>query len=128
MALAEWEENAGAFKTERNVHTIDKLKKKIEAEISALQPKEKHAKNNKKINIRVGTLCCGGVGFGTLIECKSTDTVENLKAKICDREGTPVDQQRTIFAGKQLEEGRTLGEYDIPNEAKIIMVLRLIGC
>ncbi|CAI2374388.1 unnamed protein product [Moneuplotes crassus] len=94
----------------------------------AVEPDTEYAKIEKEIkggniNIKVKTL----TGKNLSIDINTADTISVLKDSIQDVEGIPPDQQRLIYAGMQLEDERTLGEYEIYDGQTLHLVLRLRG-
>ncbi|KAI1419500.1 hypothetical protein F5Y12DRAFT_777565 [Xylaria sp. FL1777] len=98
----------------------------LQFEITPSIPKKQPAYGctpSRDFSVTVVTLT-GGINH---IQCSRTDTIDSLKESIQDLEGIPTDEQRLIFNGKQLEDGRTLSDYNVEKNSVIHMVLRLRG-
>ncbi len=119
----EWHFQTAIKKLEKDVHNLESSHLEIKNIINCIPKEVKKSIHNKEVQLFVKALD----GFTYTLETTLGNTVLEFKQKIEKINGNPVDQQRLIFAGKQLEDDVLLCDYKIVKHSTIQLVLRLRG-
>lgn len=138
FGLAELEGNSTSFASKYNIEANESHKRTLQLKIVSLQSTTiSNLKNDTApaVPAKMGTgdfkitiICCSSQGVGQKIKCKPSDPIEAVKNKIWRTQDIPADEQRLVFGSEQLEDGRTLSDYNIRNGSTVHLILRLRGC